>query len=83
MPTVGRLAEVLAGIRAEHGGAKRQKRSADAAALRNMLAAIDGEGLRALRDRAILAIGMVAALRRSESSHFRSKMSGSSPRGLG
>lgn len=66
MPAAGRLAEVLAGIRMEHGGTKRQKRPVDAAALRNMLAAIDGEGLRALRDRAILGIGMAAALRRSE-----------------
>ncbi|USU14140.1 tyrosine-type recombinase/integrase (plasmid) [Sphingomonadaceae bacterium OTU29THOMA1] len=66
MPSAGRLAEVLAGIRAEHGGARRQKRPADAAALRNMLAAIEGDGLRAIRDRAILAIGMAAALRRSE-----------------
>ena len=66
MPTAGRLAEVLAGIRAEHGGVKRQKRPADAAALRNMLAAIAGDGLRAMRDRAILAVGMAAALRRSE-----------------
>ena len=66
LPTAGRLAEVLAGIRAEHGGAKRQKQPADASALRNMLAAIEGDGLRAVRDRAILAIGMAAALRRSE-----------------
>lgn len=66
LPTAGRLAEVLAGIRAEHGGAKRQKHPADAAALRNMLGVIEGEGLRAVRDRAILAIGMAAALRRSE-----------------
>lgn len=66
LPTAGRLAEVLAGIRAEHGGAKRQKRPADATALRNMLMTIEGEGLRAIRDRAILAIGMAAALRRSE-----------------
>ncbi len=66
LPSAGRLAEVLAGIRAEHGGAKRQKRPADAAALRNMLAAIEGDSLRAVRDRAILAIGMAAALRRSE-----------------
>lgn len=66
LPTAGRLAEVLAGIRAEHGGVKRRKAPADAAALRNMLAAIEGNGLRALRDRAILAIGMAAALRRSE-----------------
>lgn len=66
LPTAGRLAEVLAGIRAEHGGAKRRKQPADAAALRNMLAAIEGDGLRAVRDRAILAVGMAAALRRSE-----------------
>lgn len=65
-PNAGRLAEVLAGIRAEHGGAKRRKAPADAAALRNMLAMIEGDGLRAVRDRAILAIGMAAALRRSE-----------------
>ncbi|MHA0337013.1 site-specific integrase [Sphingomonas aquatilis] len=66
LPTAGRLAEVLAGIRAKHGGAKRRKAPADAAALRNMLGAIEGDGLRAVRDRAILAIGMAAALRRSE-----------------
>lgn len=66
LPTAGRLAEVLAGIRAAHGQAKRRKAPADAAALRNMLAAIEGDGLRAVRDRAILAIGMAAALRRSE-----------------
>ncbi len=66
LPTAGRLAEVLAGIRAEHGSARRRKAPADAAVLRNMLAAIEGDGLRAMRDRAILAIGMAAALRRSE-----------------
>ena len=82
MPTAGRLAEVLAGIRAEHGGAKRQKRPADAAALRNMLAAIDGEGLRALRDRAILAIGMAAALRRSEIVALQVENVGVVPEGL-
>jgi hypothetical protein len=62
-PTAGRLAEVLAGIRAKHGSAKRHKRPADAAAVRHMLTAIEGEGLRALRDRAILAIGKAAASR--------------------
>lgn len=65
-PNAGRLAEVLAGIRAEHGAPKRRKAPADAAALRNMLAMVEGDGLRATRDRAILAIGMAAALRRSE-----------------
>jgi len=82
MPTAGRLAEVLAGIRAEHGGAKRQKHPADAAALRNMLAAIEGEGLRALRDRAILAIGMAAALRRSEIVALQVEHIGIVPEGL-
>ena len=82
MPTAGRLAEVLAGIRAEHGSAKRQKRPADAAALRNMLAAIEGEGLRALRDRAILAIGMAAALRRSEIVALQVEHIGIVPEGL-
>ena len=43
MPTAGRLVEVLARIRAEPGGAYQQKRPADAAELRNMLAAIDGK----------------------------------------
>jgi integrase len=66
LPTAGRLAEVLAGIRAEHGGAKRRKAPADAIVLRDMLATVKEEGLRAARDRAILAIGMAAALRRSE-----------------
>ncbi|HEX7855051.1 MAG TPA: site-specific integrase [Sphingobium sp.] len=62
----GRLLEVLAGIRATHGKPKLRKRAADASALRHMLETIKGEGLRAHRDRALLAIGMSAALRRSE-----------------
>lgn len=62
----GRLLEVLAGIRATHGKPKVRKRAADASALRHMLDTIEGDGLRAVRDRAILAIGMSAALRRSE-----------------
>lgn len=82
LPTAGRLAEVLTGIRAEHGGAKRQKQPADAAALRNMLTAIEGEGLRAVRDRAILAIGMAAALRRSEIVALQVEHVGIVPEGL-
>lgn len=65
-PDAGGLAEVMAGIRAEKGTRKIKKRPADAAALRNMLAEVKGDGLRAVRDRALLAIGMAAALRRSE-----------------
>src|SRR3546814_4699992 len=34
--------------------------------MRDMLRVIEGEGLRAVRDRAVLALGMAAALRRSE-----------------
>lgn len=64
--TAGRLTEVLAGIRATHGKPKVRKRAADATALRALLATIEGDGLRAARDRAVLAIGMSAALRRSE-----------------
>lgn len=82
MPMAGRLAEVLAGICAQHGVAKRQKRPVDAAALRNMLAAINGDALRALRDRAILAIGMAAALRRSEIVALQVEHVGIVPEGL-
>lgn len=82
LPTAGRLAEVLAGIRAEHGGIKRRKQPADAAALRNMIGAIEGDGLRAVRDRAILAIGMAAALRRSEIVALQVEHVGIVPEGL-
>lgn len=47
------------------------KRPADATALRALLATIDGQGLRAARDRAVLAIGISAALRRSELVAFK------------
>lgn len=65
-PGSGRLVEVLAGIRRRHGRPRVRKRAADASALRHMLDTIKGDDLRSLRDRAILAIGMSAALRRSE-----------------
>ncbi len=66
VPGAGKLAEVLAGIRATHGRPKAKKAAADASALRDLLATIEGDGLREARDRALLAIGMAAALRRSE-----------------
>jgi site-specific recombinase XerD len=65
-PGAGKLRETLAGIRATLGTKKRRKSAADAAVLEAMFDAIPGVGLRALRDRAVLAIGMAAALRRSE-----------------
>lgn len=66
LPNAGMLSKVMAGIRNEKGRRKNRKSPADAAALRNMLAEIKGDGLRATRDRAVLALGMAAALRRSE-----------------
>lgn len=62
----GTMFEVLAGIRNTLGTRKDRKTPADAGALGAMLATITGDDLRAIRDRALLAIGMAAALRRSE-----------------
>ncbi|MGI4876977.1 MAG: hypothetical protein ACRYG4_05780 [Janthinobacterium lividum] len=56
----------MAGIRAKKCVRKVKKRLGDAAAMRNMLAEVKGNGLRAIRYRALLVIGMAAALRRSE-----------------
>ena len=65
-PDAGRLRETMAGVRNSHGGKTTRKRAADANILEAMLGAFPGDGLRALRARAVLAIGMAAALRRSE-----------------
>lgn len=62
----GRLSAVLAGIKAEHGRPAKRKRAARSHLLVEMLASCEGATLRPLRDRAILALGMAAALRRSE-----------------
>lgn len=60
------ISQVLGGIRRTKGVRPVRKRAADGDALRDMLRAIEGDGLRSVRDRAVLAIGMAAALRRSE-----------------
>jgi integrase len=60
------IKKVVAGIRRTHGTAPKRKLAADADILRDMLRAIDGDDLRSIRDRAVLAIGMAGALRRSE-----------------
>ena len=62
----GRLSEVLAGLKRNHGRPPKRKRAARARILLEMLASCEGDTLRPLRDRAILALGMAAALRRSE-----------------
>lgn len=60
------IRDVLAGIRRTHGVRKERKHAADADVLRDMLHGIEGDSPRAVRDRALLAIGMAGAFRRSE-----------------
>lgn len=61
------LERTLRGIR--NGGRARpvaKKRPADGDVLRDLIRAIDGDSVRSVRDRALLAIGMGGAFRRSE-----------------
>ena len=61
------IADTLAGIRREQRSRPTQKKAAITADnLGRMIAAAAGQGTRAIRDRAILALGLAAALRRSE-----------------
>jgi integrase len=62
----GILREVLAGIRRTHGIAPAKKRAADADILRALLDTLPGDDLRSVRDRALLALGMAGAFRRTE-----------------
>lgn len=62
----GAIDEVVAGIRRTHGVAPKRKRPSTIAILGEMLATIDGDGVRAARDRAVLALGLSGAFRRSE-----------------
>ena len=64
------LLEVLAGIQAIRGKPKVKKAPAVTSVVHDMLETINGTGLRAARDKAVLAIGMAAALRRSELAAF-------------
>lgn len=60
------LRKAFAGIRNTHGVRPVRKAAADGDRLGRMLAGIVGDDPRSVRDRALLAIGMAAALRRSE-----------------
>src|SRR3954447_1604915 len=60
------IAEVLAGIRRSREIPPERKTPADAECLLVLLRSIAGDGLAALRDRALLAFGMALAARRSE-----------------
>ncbi len=62
----GAIAEVMAGIRRSRAVPPAQKAAADADVLRDMLRACAGDRLRAVRARAVLAIGFAGAFRRSE-----------------
>lgn len=63
----GVIADTLAGIRREHRARPTNKKSAILAMdLARMIAAVEGQGSRAIRDRAVMALGLAAALRRSE-----------------
>jgi site-specific recombinase XerD len=61
------IADTLAGIRREARARPSARKAAiTASELAAMIVAADGQGTRAIRDRAILALGLAAALRRSE-----------------
>lgn len=66
-PDAARLEKAMRGIRKDKKGEQpSKKRAADGDVLRDMLRSITGEDLRAYRDRALLAMGMAGAFRRSE-----------------
>lgn len=61
------IADTLAGIRREaRSRPSRKKAAISAKDLAAMIVSADGEGTRSIRDRAVLALGLAAALRRSE-----------------
>lgn len=60
------VAEVMAGVRRSHGRAPARKAAADADVCRDVLHHIRGDGLREVRDRALIAFGMASCMRRSE-----------------
>lgn len=66
-PDAARLERAMRGIRKEKkADLPGKKRAADGDVLRDMLRSVTGEDLRAYRDRALLALGMAGAFRRSE-----------------
>jgi site-specific recombinase XerD len=60
------IADVLAGIRRSRATDPDRKAAADADIVMRLLWSIDGSGLAAMRDRALIAFGMALAARRSE-----------------
>jgi len=62
----GVIAQMMAGVRRKYARKKEQKAPAEAEVLKALLATIVGDGLRPVRDRALLGVGMAGAFRRSE-----------------
>jgi integrase len=60
------ISRVLGGIRRTHGIKPKRKTAADGDIIRDLIRACDEDNLRAIRDRALLALGMSGAMRRSE-----------------
>ncbi|MHB0734250.1 MAG: integrase [Azospirillum brasilense] len=60
------ISDVMSGIRRSHGKPPNRKAAADGDIMRDVIQAIQGDGLREVRDRALLAFGMASAMRRSE-----------------
>jgi len=60
------IASVMSGIRRSEHAAPIRKAAADADITRDILRVITGDGLRDIRDRAVIGFGMLSAMRRSE-----------------
>ena len=60
------VTDVLAGIRRSRVGGPDRKAAADADVVMQLLWSIEGDGMAAVRDRAVIALGMALAARRSE-----------------
>ena len=60
------ITDVLAGVRRSRVGGPDRKAAADADVVMKLLWSIEGDGLAAVRDRAVIALGMALAARRSE-----------------
>ena len=76
------IVEVMAGIRRSYGKPPARKHAADADVLRDILRAIEGDDIRSVRDRVLLAFGMAGAFRRSELVALRVDQITREPRGL-
>lgn len=77
------LERTMRGVRADKRDQPiAKKRAADGDILRDMLRAIEGDSIRAVRDRALLAVGMGGAFRRSELVAIRLAQVTESPEGL-